>query len=129
MVAIFPVPGETATAVEPSDAALDDPTLRFDDKALDAVAASDDLDLQCWHDAGDGVPEDRPGVGAVREHLAKEWALSEHSGQQQHAAVAILNIGGSDQRVQQQTELVDQHVTLLALDQLAGVEAMRIAAG
>ena len=42
--------------------------------------------------------------------------------EQQHSAVTILNVGGSDQRMQQQTELVDQDVTLLALDQPARVE-------
>jgi hypothetical protein len=31
--------------------------------------------------------------------------------------------------VQQQTEFVDQNMTLLALDQLAGIEAMRIDRG
>jgi len=41
-----------------------------------------------------------------------------------HAAVAVLNVGGSDQGVEQKTELVDQNVTLLALDQLAGVKAV-----
>jgi hypothetical protein len=129
VIAIFPILGETTTAVEPSDAALDDPTLRFDDEAIDAVVTFDYLDRQGGHDAGDAVAEDRPRVGAVCEQLAKERELSEQGGQQQHAAVTILNIGGSDQRMQQQTELVDQYVTLLPLDQLAGIKAMRIDRG
>ena len=129
MVAIFPILGETTTAVEPSDATLDDPTLRFDDEAFDTVVTFDDLNRQGGHHAGDAVAEDRPGVGAVCEQLAKERELSEQGRQQQHAAITILHIGGSDQRLQQQAELVDQYVTLLALDQLAGVKAMRIDRG
>jgi hypothetical protein len=34
-----------------------------------------------------------------------------------------------DDGVQQQTECIDQNMPLLALDQLAGIEAMRIDAG
>ena len=73
--------------------------------------------------------EHRPRIGAVGEQLPEERELSEQGGQQQHAAVAILNIGGGHQRVQQQTQCVDEDVALLALDQLAGIEAMRIDAG
>ena len=90
------------------------------------VGASDDFDRQAWHGAGGAVLKDRAGIGAVREQLAQEGELSEQGGQQQHAAIAVLHVGGSDQGVQQQPELVDQDVAFLALDQLAGIEAMRI---
>jgi hypothetical protein len=50
-------------------------------------------------------------------------------GEQQQAAIAVLNVGGMDDGVQQQTECIDQNMPLLALDQLAGIEAMRIDAG
>jgi len=49
--------------------------------------------------------------------------------QQQHAAVAVLNIRAGNQRVQHETERVDEKVALLALDQLAAVEARRVDAG
>jgi hypothetical protein len=129
VVAIFPVLGQTSTSIEPADGALDDPALRFDDEAFGVVETFDDLDLQHGHDAADGVLEDGSFIGAVREQLAQERELPEQGGQQQHTAVAILHVGGSDQRMQQQTELIDQNVALLALDQLAGVEAMRIDRG
>ena len=126
MVAIFPILGEPTTSIEPADGALDEPALRFDDEPFDAVAAFDDFDLQRGHDVGNAIQEDRPGIGAVCEQLAQEWELSEQGGQQQHTAVAVLNVSGSDQGVQQQTELVDKNVALLALDQFAGVKAMRV---
>ena len=78
------------------------------------------------HDIGDAVREDRSGIGAVGEQFAEERELSEQRGQQQDAAIAVLNVSGSHQRVQQQTQRVDQDMALLALDQLAGIEAMRI---
>jgi hypothetical protein len=126
VVAILPVLGETTAAIKPADGALDDPALRFDDEAFDVVATFDDLDCQGGHDTADRVLEDGPRIGAVGEQLAQERKLSEQGGQQQHTAVAILHVGGSDEHVQQQTELVDQNVAFLALDQLAGIEAMGI---
>ena len=73
--------------------------------------------------------ENRSGVGAVGEQFLEERELSEHCGQQRQPAVAILNIGGRNQRVQQQTQRIDEDVALLAFDQLAGVEPMGIDAG
>jgi transposase len=69
--------------------------------------------------------EDRPRIGLVGEPLAQEGELPEQGAQQQHAAVAVLNTGPGDQRVQHQTERVDKNMALLALDHLATVEARR----
>jgi len=130
VVAVLPILGEAATSIEPAYGTLNNPALRLDDKALGVVATPDDFGHEVRHDfgdaVGDAVGEDRPGIGAVREQLAQEGELSEQGGQQQHAAIAVLHVGGGDQGVQQQPEFVDQDVAFLALDQLAGVEAMRI---
>jgi len=64
-----------------------------------------------------------------RVELLEEWKLAKQRGEQQQAAIAVLNVGGMDDGVQQQTECIDQNMPLLALDQLAGIEAMRIDAG
>jgi hypothetical protein len=100
--------------------------LRLDDKAVGVVATSDDLGHEVGHYIGDAGGEHGPGIGAVCEQRAQERELSEQGGQQQHATIAVLHVGGGDQGVQQQPELVDQDMPFLALDQLAGVEAMRI---
>jgi hypothetical protein len=52
--------------------------------------------------------------------------LTERRGQQQDAAIAILDVGGMDDGVQQQTQRIDENMALLALDQLAGIEPVRI---
>jgi hypothetical protein len=65
-------------------------------------------------------------IGAVGKQLLKEWKLAEQRGEQQEAAIAILNVGGMDDGVEQETERIDENMPLLALDQLAGIEAMRI---
>jgi hypothetical protein len=126
MVTVFPVLGESATAVEPGDGTLHDPALGFHNEAFRAIAAFDDFDQQAAHRFGGAVLEGRSSIGAVGEQLAQERELSEQGGQQQDAAVAILDIGGGDQRVQHQTECINQDVALLALDQFARIEAMPI---
>ena len=70
--------------------------------------------------------EHRPGVGAVSKQLLEEWELSKQGGQEHQATVAILNIGWRHQRMQQQTQCIDENVALLAFDQLACIEPMGI---
>jgi hypothetical protein len=51
-------------------------------------------------------------------------------GRKQHnATVAILDIGGMNDSVEQQTQRIYENVALLALDLLARIVAMRIDAG
>ena len=129
MVAVFPVLGEAAAATQPTDGSFDYPTFVRDDEAFGAIGTADDFGDEARHEARQAVMENRSGVGAVGEQLREERELSEHCGQEHQPAVAILNIGGGDQRVQQQTQRIDEDVALLAFDQLAGVEPMGIDAG
>jgi len=126
VVAVFPILGETPAPIEPADGALDEPTLWLDGEASGAVATFDDVNLKIWQYVGDAVAEHRTGIGTVGEQLSQEGELSEQGGQQQHTAIAVLNVGGGDQCVQQQTEFVDQNMSLLAFDQLACIEAVRV---
>ena len=126
VVAVFPVLGEPTATVEPGDGALNDPTLGFDDEAFGTIGAFDDLDHEAAHRCGGTVVENRSCIGAVGEQLAQERELPEQSGQQEDTTVAILNIGSRHQRVQHQTQCIDQDMTLLALDQLAGIKAVRV---
>ena len=68
-------------------------------------------------------------IGAVGEQYFQERKQAEQFREQRQAAIAILNIGGGDQAVQQQALGVDQNVALFALDQLARIEPVRIDAG
>ena len=126
MVEILPVFGETATAAKPADGALDDPSFGQHNETFGLIAAADDFGDEARHDVGQTVVEHRPAIGAVGEQLVEKRELAEQGGQQHEAAVAILNIGGRDQCVQQQTQRIDENVALLAFDQLAAIEPMRI---
>ena len=70
--------------------------------------------------------KDRAVIGAVGEQLAQEGEQAEQCAQQRDAAVAVLDVGGGDEALEQQALGVDQDVALLALDQLAGIEAVRV---
>ena len=75
-------------------------------------------------DASSPPPPTTPD--AVGVEFQQERAQPEQRPHQQHAAVAVLDVGGVDDRLHQQALGVDQDVALLALDLLAGVVARRV---
>jgi hypothetical protein len=68
-------------------------------------------------------------VASVGEELLQERIHSKQGGKQQNAAVTILDIGGMNDGMEQQTQRVYENMALLALDLLARIIAMRIDAG
>jgi hypothetical protein len=61
--------------------------------------------------------------------VCKNGLHSEQCRKQQDAAVAILDVCGMNDGVQQQTQSVYENVAVLALDLLTRIVAMRINAG
>src|SRR5665811_2040103 len=125
-VEIFPVLGKPAATIEPRNGALDDPSARQNDEAFGPIGTLDDFGFELRSDLGQRRMEDRPRIGAVGKEPFQKRKQAEKRGQQQDAAVAILNIGRMNNRVQQQTLCIYQDVPLLALDELARVESGRI---
>ena len=126
-VEVLPVLGrQPAAAVEPGDGAFDHPTPGLDDEALHPIGSLDDLGLEIGQDAGQGAVKDRPLIGAVGEQFPEKGKQTEQGRQQRETAVAILNVGGGDDAVRQQALRIDQNMPLLALDQLAGIEAVAV---
>ena len=104
----------------------DHPTPGLDDEALHPIGSLDDLGLEIGQDAGQGAVKDRALIGAVGEQFPEKGKQTEQGRQQRETAVAILNVGGGDDAVQQQALRIDQNMPLLALDQLAGIEAVAV---
>ena len=125
-VEVLPVLGQSAAAVEPGDGAFDHPTPGLDDEALHPIGSLDDLGLEIGQDAGQGAVKDRPLIGAVGEQFPEKGKQTEQGRQQRETAVAILNVGGGDDAVQQQALRIDPNMPLLALGQLAGIEAVAV---
>ena len=126
VVAIFPVLGEAAASVEPCDGSLNDPSLWFNDKAFGAIGSFNDFHHQIVYRIDGTALKHRSSIRAVGEQFAQERELPKQSGYQQDTAVAVLNVSSGHQCMQQQAQCIDQDVTFLALDQLAGIEAVRV---
>ena len=90
------------------------------------IGALDDLGDQKRQNLLLRRPEFWSLVAAVGEELAQERMQSEHCRQHQFAAVAILNIGGMHNRMQQQAYGIDEDMALLAFDLFSRVVAVRI---
>ncbi len=125
-VEVFPVLGQSPAPVEPGDGAFDHPTPGLDDEALEPIGSLDDLGLEVGQDAGQGTVKNRSLIGAIGEQFPDKGKQTEQCRQQLEAAVAILNVGGGNDAVQQQALRIDQNMALLALDQLASVEAVAV---
>ena len=52
---VFKILGETATAIEPGEGALDDPASRQNLEPLGLVRAFDDFWFDLWQDSGKGI--------------------------------------------------------------------------
>ena len=68
-------------------------------------------------------------ISTVGKQLRKERKPTEQRRQQCDAAITILNASGMNDGVQQQTQRIDENMSLLALDQFARIEPVRINAG
>ncbi len=128
-VQALPVLGQPAASVQPGDGALDDPALGQDGEALGRVRALHDLHLHLPRDLGQPGLELRACIAAIGIELEQERVGAKQGGHQQHAAVAVLDVGRMHDGVHQQALRVDEDVALLAPDLLARVVAAGIDAG
>jgi hypothetical protein len=117
--------GETATAADPGEGALYDPTLGQNDEAVQ-LAASDDLKLPGAR-LGDRGSSFRRLIASVGEDAFYERAETAGAPiEYQPRTVAILDIRRVNDDIQQEAERVDQYVPLATLDLLARVIARRV---
>jgi len=98
-------------------------------EAFRLIGSFDNFGFETGQNLGQRVAKDRPLIGAVGIQLFEECKPTEQRRQQCDAAVAILNAGGMNNGVQQQAQRIDENMPLLALDQLARIEPVRINAG
>ena len=90
------------------------------------IGSFDNFGFETGQNLGERVAKNRPLIGAIGKQFLEEWKLTEQRRQQCDAAIAILNAGGMNDGMQQQTQRIDKNMALLALDQFAGIEAVRI---
>ena len=105
------------------------PALGQDDEGLGLIRPLDDLDRHARQSSSDGGLKLRPSIAAVGKEPGQERKGAEQGRHQRRAAVAILDVGGVDDRMHRQALRVDEDVALSARDLLAGVVTRRIDAG
>ena len=90
------------------------------------VGTLDDFDVDLSAGGSQAVAEFGPLIAAGGVELEQERIQAEQSTHQQHAAVAVLHVGGMHDGLHQQALGVDEDVPLLALGLLARIIARRI---
>jgi hypothetical protein len=93
------------------------------------VRAFDDFDIHSCHYLSNSAAKHRTLIAAIGIEFQQERIQAEHGRHDQRAAIAILNVGGVHDGVDQQTLRVDENMPLLALDLLSCVVTRRIDRG
>lgn len=123
---LFVVAHEATAAGEPGQRSFDPPPLGNHDGALGLMGALDDLQTPAsgFTDLGGGRLALVATIG--EDHLDEGKECAGSLVQDQIGAVAIQNIGGMDNHVQQQSERIGQGVILDVLDLFARVVPNRV---
>jgi hypothetical protein len=90
------------------------------------IRALDDFDIHLRHYFRHSAAEHRALIAAISVVFKQERIQAEHGRHDQHTAIAILNVGGMHDGVDQQALRVDKNVPLLALDLLSRVVTREI---
>jgi hypothetical protein len=123
----FEVAREAAVAADPGEGALDDPTFREDEEAME-VRALDDFHPPRAGGRNGGLRL-RPLITAVTVDQLDEGEQPARALQHGEDGIAILHIGRMDDDAQQQAERVDENMPLAARDLLARIETLRVERG
>ncbi len=128
-IEVLPVLGEPSTSIEPSESARDDPAFGQHHKSLGVIGTLDDFSFQMREHSCQSLVEFGSLIAAVGEELFQERKHPEQGRHDENAAIAILNIGRMDNGMKQQAQRVYENMSLLTLDLLARIIAVRIDAG
>ena len=126
MIECFPILGQAAASIEPRKGSFDNPSFRNDLEAYGFVGPPDDFDRQVGKVLLHPVPKFWPLISRICKKLLQERKHAEQRRRHENAAIAILDIGRVNDRVQQQAGCVDENVPLFALDLFARIKARRI---
>lgn len=119
---------QTAIAANTRQRAFDDPALGQDEKFVQIIAL-DDLDHP-MAGAGSGPCDAWSLVAGIGEDALDEGEQAAGASiENQPGPVAVLNVGGMDDDVQQETERVDKDMALAPDDLLARIIPLRVKRG
>ena len=119
---------QTAIAADPGQGSFDDPALGQDDEFVQFVAL-DDLEHPTTG-AGSRSRGARSLIAGIGEDALDEGEKAAGASiENQPRPVAVLNVGGMDDDVQQEAERIDQNMALAPSDLLARIKPLRVKCG
>ena len=119
---------QAAIAADPGQGAFDDPALGQDDEFVQFVAL-DDLEHPTAA-PGCGLRGARSLIAGIGEDALDEGEEAAGASiENQPRSVAVLNIGGMDDDVQQEAERIDKDMALAPGDLLARIKPLRVKRG
>ena len=119
---------QAAVSTDPGERALDDPAFGENDEAMQLVTL-DDLQGP-GAGCGDGCGQHRSLVAGIGEDALDEGEQAAGTSiENQPRPVAVLNIAGMNDDVQQKAERIDQDMALAPGDLLARIVALRVERG
>jgi|SRR5450631_4418373 len=121
------IAGEAPVSADPGERPLDDPSFWQDDEAVE-IGAFNDLDLPASR-SGDRLRHFRPLVSGVGEDPLDEGKAPPRPAQQVARCVTVLKVGRQNAHAEEQTERVDEDVTLAPGDFLARVITLWVECG
>ena len=92
------------------------PTASEDDKSFCVIGTLDDLHVHPRHHFCHGAAKQRALIAAIGVEFHQERIHAEHGRHYEYAAVAILNVSGMNDGMNQQALRIDENMPLLALD-------------
>jgi hypothetical protein len=101
-IEVLPIPGEPSAAIEPGDCALDDPAFGYDFEADCTLGPLDDFNVKVRENFCERVGKLRSLIAAVGEQRLQKGKHPEQGRHYENAAIAILDIGRMDDRVEQE---------------------------
>src|SRR5438045_7631598 len=119
---------QAAIAADPGQSSFDDPALGLDDEFVQFVAL-DDLDHPTAG-AGSGSRDSWSLITGIGEDALDEGEQTAGAPiENQSCPLAVLNVGGMDDDVQQKAKRVDKDVALAPDDLLARIKPLRVKRG
>ena len=117
---------QAAIAADPGQGSFDDPAFGQDDEFVQFMSF-DDLDHP-MAGAGSGARDAWSLIAGIGEDALDEGEVAAGASNQPRP-VAVLNVGGMDDDVQQKAERIDKDVALAPGDLLARIEPLRVKCG
>ena len=99
---VFEVLGQSPASVEPGEGAFDNPTLWENLEAFGVIRPFDDFDFEVRKRFGQSLLKDRPLISAIGEELLQKRIHAEQGRENEHASIAVLNIGRMHDRMKQE---------------------------